>query len=68
MKVWNKLAEIYNYKDKAELFKILKSTCNCPGAIEAKHELIGDKGMERFCNAGCSRTCMDEYLERRVKS
>lgn len=41
---------------------------SCPAAIEHKHNIIGVKKMNRFCQLGCSVECLDEYLDLKIKS
>jgi hypothetical protein len=67
MKAWEKLTTIDNIGYSREMaIEICKAENYCPASIEAKHHLIGDKQMERFCGPGCSVVCVNEYLDLKV--
>ena len=62
MKVWEKLADDIGY-NREMIVEICKTEGRCPAKIEAKHRLIGDKRLEKFCALGCSVICVDEYMD-----
>lgn len=60
MKVWEKIAQIYNGQMQLFIDK-------CPSAIEQRHHIIGEKRFRKHCNIGCGVECTKEYLELDIK-
>jgi hypothetical protein len=64
MKVWEKLSEVERIGYNREMvIAVCKAKSRCPASIEAKYNLIGNSRLEKFCEAGCSLICVDEYAD-----
>ena len=65
MKVWEKIAQANNLKDRKAVRAMLNG--NCPASFEFLHNYINESRFKRFCGKGCSPICTDEYLDLRIK-
>lgn len=68
MKAWEKLLSLdktigFNREMAIEICKLHSK---CPALIESRHHLIGDKRIKKFCDAGCSVDCVNEYMDLRI--
>jgi hypothetical protein len=69
MKVWEKLSQTEEFKgqNKQQILDKLEKKYHCSASVEAAYGMIGDARIEKFCNLGCSVSCVEQYLDLKVK-